>query len=61
MEENGERFRSAAKSLPSRARKRLTGNEDWFKAGRKRKRETEEGNTKDKKRKKTDCTEPEGQ
>ena len=40
-EECGERYRSAAASLPSRARTKLTGKVDWFKTDRKRKREEE--------------------
>ena len=39
--ECGERYRSAAISLPSRARSKLTGKVEWFKTDRKRKREEE--------------------
>ena len=40
MEETGEKYRSAAGSLSTRSRKKLTGKEDWFKGGgNKRKRE----------------------
>ena len=37
VEEGGEAYRSAARSLPSRARKKLTGKVDWYKNSKKRK------------------------
>ena len=43
LEESGGIYRSAANSLTSRARKKLTGKVEWFKNTKKRKREDDEG------------------
>ena len=52
IEECGNRYRSAATSLPSRARSRLTGKVEWFKTDRNRKRKRETEPTSDKRRRK---------
>ena len=41
-EESGQVYRSAASSLSSRSRKKLTGKVDWYKESRKRKRDEED-------------------
>ena len=42
LEEGGEPYRSAANSLASRSRKKLTGKVDWYKTNKKRKRDEED-------------------
>ena len=54
LQEGGEPYRSAANSLGSRARKKLTGKVDWYKNDNKRKRDPEDDKKNPQKRRKKD-------